>query len=336
MTRAVASLLARQSVGAATELADNVLKHYASRHRLLTADEEEVLFTKLEKGLAVYATRTPGAAMTPEQEQSLLDVAIVHEVVLRLNQRLVYAIAHKMVRFEAMLPLEDRILEGNIGLMTAIRRFDIGYGYKFSTFATSWVRQAISRAIASQGRTVRIPVHQHDAWVTAQIHQRELAIMLGRQPTVEELAQDMQVDAGSLRTLLRIGSGKMESLNRTIRPDAETELGDILPDESKEKQSIALVEEKDAIRRLFARSNLTIRDKTVLSLRYGIVEESLLDEVVIAKTQSTYRDFVDYMPTTKGLTLDEISKLFGLTRERIRQIEITALERLRQNPIQDV
>jgi len=279
------------------------------RHELLTKDDEVHLARLMEAGQAA-ATALAAGDVPPAQQAALRREVRRGEAAQRRfvesNLRLVVSIAK---RYQASgLPLLDLVQEGNLGLMHAVEKFDWRKGFKFSTYATWWIRQAITRGIANTGRTIRLPVHAGDVLVRLQRARTRLESELGRPPTEAELAVDADLPVERVRDALRAAVEPI-SLSEPLREDSESELGDVVEDTwtpSPLEQAAAALLPGDVQRLLVG---LDPRERDVLRLRYGL-------------------------DRGEPRTLEEVGAAFGLTRERIRQIEGRALGKLRHPSVE--
>ncbi|CAN5653665.1 RNA polymerase sigma factor [soil metagenome] len=276
------------------------------RVALLTAQEEVSLAKRIDAGLEAEEKLQSEGSRLPEDRASDLawrnhDGAVAKRHLVEANLRLVVSIAKRYVgRGMAFL---DLIQEGNLGLIRAVEKFDYTKGFKFSTYATWWIRQAITRAIADQARTIRIPVHMVETINKLARIQRQLLQDLGREPTAEEIATQMELPPEKVREIQKI-SQEPVSLETPIGEEEDSHLGDFIEDSEAvvplERASFKLLQEQlESVLH-----TLSGREKEVIRLRFGLV---------------------DGQPRT----LEEVGKKFGVTRERIRQIESKTLSKLR-------
>jgi RNA polymerase primary sigma factor len=277
-----------------------------TRVPLLTNNEEVHLAKTLERARANQAKlATRGDRMNRIEREKILsfveDGRKAREHLIKANTRLVVSIAKKYMG--RGLPFLDLIQEGNLGLMKSVEKFNYKLGFRFSTYATWWIRQTITRAIADQSRTIRVPVHMNDRIRRLYKTTRELEQMLGRHPTPIEIAHELGVDSEQVEWMLKV-SWRPLSLEQPIGEEEDNEFGSFVEDENTPSPSQTVYENilKDKIEQVL--SSLTPREQRILRLRFGLVNG-------------------------KCYTLEEVGQKFGLTRERIRQIEARALRRLR-------
>lgn len=244
--------------------------------------------------------------LTTEEEMNLSIRAAdgdeeARNVLAESNLRLVVSIAKRYVG-RGLLFL-DLIQEGNIGLMKAVEKFDFGKGFKFSTYATWWIRQAITRALADQARTIRVPVHMVETINKMARIQRQMTLELNREPSEEELAKKMGISVEKVREVIKISQDPV-SLETPIGEEDDSHLGDFIKDESSLSPEEYATNEilKEEIKSVL--STLQPREHQVLELRFGLIDGT-------------------------SYTLEEVGKRFNVTRERIRQIEAKALRKLR-------
>jgi RNA polymerase primary sigma factor len=271
---------------------------------LLTAEEEVSLAKRMEKGRDSRRKLSQGVEDWEERERLLWfvrDGQAGQEHLIKANSRLVVSVAKKYVG--RGVPFLDLIQEGNIGLIRAVKKFDYRRGYKFSTYATWWIRQAVTRAIADQGRTIRVPVHMYEQINRLTRTSRQLVQELGRDPTTEEIAQELGVSPRKVEHIMRVSQRPL-SLEMPVGEEEDSYLGDFIEDEDAAAPNEAAGQQilREVIDEIF--QSLTPREVRILQLRFGLVDGYCY-------------------------TLEEVGKKFGVTRERIRQIEAQALSRLR-------
>jgi RNA polymerase primary sigma factor len=274
-------------------------------HPLLTADEEKILSSRVVSGKQATRRLQHDFDLSFEEEAELRAAIVLgHQARRRMiesNSRLVISVAKRYIGHG--VPFLDLIQEGNLGLMRAVDKFDPERGYKFSTYATWWIRQAVSRAVSDQGRTIRLPVHMSEKLLKLRRTSQEMEQTLGREPTPEELAIALDLPAERVHRYLRTAVRPL-SLEQPVGEEEESTLGQFIEDddspEPSERAEQALLRQKldDLL------DTLQPREERILRLRYGLLDGH------------TY-------------TLQEVGEMFGLTRERIRQIEQEALARLR-------
>ena len=291
--------------------ATDLVRHYLreiGRVRLLTAEEEVQLSRRIEAG--VFATERLDNAVTlthtlrRELEIIARDGVIAKQKLIEANLRLVVSIAK---RYSGRgLPFLDLVQEGNLGLIRAVEKFDYTKGYKFSTYATWWIRQAVTRALADQARTIRVPVHVVEVINKIIRLQRSLHQEHGTEPTIEELAVVMDLTPERVVEALRYAQDPV-SLHTPVGESEESEFGDLIEDLDAacpaQAASVSMLRsDLDALL-----GTLGEREKRVVSMRYGLDDGN-------------------------PHTLEEVGQIFGVTRERVRQIEANTLAKLRHRP----
>jgi RNA polymerase primary sigma factor len=275
------------------------------RYPLLTGQQEVELAMQMEAGRRAQARLAEDDGLADE-DRALLSHEIdmgdaAQKQLVQSNLRLVVALARRYVgRGMALL---DLIQEGNVGLMRAVERFDYRRGFKFSTYATWWIRQAISRAIADQGRTIRMPIHVLDSVNKLTRAQREMTQAMGRAPSLEELAVELDLEPSRVAELQRVAQDTV-SLETPVGEDEDGTLGDLVEDlESDRPPDVATFSSlQDQL--AMALEGLNEREREVLIMRFGLADGRMR-------------------------TLEEVGSHFKVTRERIRQLETKALAKLR-------
>jgi RNA polymerase primary sigma factor len=279
-----------------------------SRVPLLTADEEVALAQRIERGRMSREELAKGNASPrrrTELRKLIEDGWSAREHLITANSRLVISVAKKYMG--RGVPFLDLIQEGNIGLIRATKKFDYRRGHKFSTYATWWIRQAVTRAIADQGRTIRVPVHMGDQINKLLRVQHQLTQRLGREPSVEELAEALDVPPKKVENMIQVARRPL-SLETPTDDEEDSVLGDFIEDDEAPPPDDTATYNllKEHLGEVL--NGLPPREVRILQLRYGLLDG-------------------------QAYTLEEVGRKMGVTRERVRQIEAQALSRLRHPTI---
>ena len=294
-------------VAEASEEGEGGKKEGNEEENIVLTDEEITKDININDPVRMYLKEIGRISLLSGEEELELSVRIANgdeaakNILAESNLRLVVSIAKRYVG-RGLLFL-DLIQEGNIGLMKAVEKFDYGKGYKFSTYATWWIRQAITRALADQARTIRVPVHMVETINKMARIQRQMTLELNREPSEEELAEKMGITVEKVREVMKISQDPV-SLDTPIGEEDDSHLGDFIKDERSMSPEEYATNEilKEEIQNVLM--TLQEREQEVLELRFGLVDGT-------------------------SHTLEEVGKKFNVTRERIRQIEAKALRKLR-------
>jgi RNA polymerase primary sigma factor len=278
-----------------------------SRVPLLSVEEELDLAKRMERAQnsrvnLIKSNGRLGSQRRRDLEELIQDGFVARDYLIKANTRLVVSIARKYIGHG--VPFLDLIQEGNLGLIRAVEKYDYLRGFRFSTYATWWIRQSITRAIADQSRTIRVPVHMADRLRQLYKSTQELEQELGRSPTVDELATQMELDTDKIQWMMQVAQPTV-SLEMPVGDEDDSDFGMYVEDEN--SPSPAQVVYQNMLRERVDQvlSTLSPREARILRLRFGLGQD-------------------------RPYTLEEVGQKFGLTRERIRQIEGKALRHLRQ------
>lgn len=276
-----------------------------ARVPLLSAEAEVSLSKALEKGLEAQEKLDGNSDLDEDTRDELARLVVRGENarahLIKANTRLVVSIAKRYLG--QGVPFLDLIQEGNLGLIKAVEKFDYHRGHRFSTYATWWIRQSITRALADQGRVIRLPVHLSDRIRKVYQVAQQLEQDWGRQPTPEEIAEELQLPAAKVQWMLKVSQRPL-SLEKPVGEEEDSELGSFIPDDEAPTPPDTAYQHLLQERLESVLTTLTPREARILRMRFGL------------------QDGHSY-------TLEEVGRKFGLTRERIRQIEHEALDRLR-------
>jgi RNA polymerase primary sigma factor len=277
----------------------------AAKEPLLQREEEISLAQQIEGG-RLARTKLATGNFAPDELRKMIDQeTLACDRLIRANTRLVIKVAKRYLGYG--FPFIDLIQEGNIGLMRAAKKYDYQLGHKFSTYATWWIRQAVTRAISNQARTIRLPVHWEGEINKFKQTQHHLMQNLGRKPTLEEVAEELKLPLFRVIELQQSTRAPI-SLDLEINEDEDTTVGDLISDETSTAPDEEALENLRNEQLMEILEELPQRERNTIEMRFGLLDG-------------------------KMYTLEEVGRQLGVTRERARQIEGQALRRLRSNPV---
>lgn len=300
-------------------------------YRLLTKDDETQLFGDIDRGLDCYTEIDTLEDLTDEQEKKILDLVAAREIVFNTNLRLVIKIAMRYRRVRGTMSELDLIQEGNMGLAAAIPRMDISKGFKFSTYATPWIRQAVGRGVGNQSREIRLPVHVHETYARLVKDFSKLSDKLGRQPTEEEIVKMAGMNIQEYNELIRMGRLHLPSLNVLLGDDGDTELGDLVAKTEDDLDS-SFSHAGETLDQVFSNAGLNDREKLIIGMRYGL-SKSFMRHLQAAKKggqKISMNRLLNKIEDGMPHSLADIGGVLGCSAERVRQLEAEALGKLRR------
>lgn len=307
----------------------------AGSYGLLTAQDEVELFGHIERGLEVYRSLESLDNVTPEQADALIKLTAAQQVIFYTNLRLATSIAKPYWQRVNAMPAMDLIQEANVGLSLAINRFDVSKGFKFSTYATWWIRQNVTREIANKSRLIRLPVHVHEKYVKAVSQVKKLSNELERRLTDEEVEKVTGMNIAKFNDLVRRGYPELPSTNALLGDDKDARtLESLLADPTTDmNRDIEEFSNREELKQILSNSRLDSREKFIIGLRNGIDPEVLgpLEVTLKGGTTISYAQAANAMLTDNGLTLEDLGDMLGITRERIRQIQSNGMRVLEQS-----
>ncbi len=302
---------------------------------LLSKEDEAELFPIINRALELYQSLPNLNNLSSDQEAILMRAAAAQQVIFLTNQRLVFNLA-KRHSYGDENWLMDLTQQGMLGLSKSIARFDSTTGNAFSTYATWWVRQEITRYIADKSRTIRLPVHMHEKFVKATSIVKGMSLNLNREPTKQEIEQATGLTITEYKKLMQHGSNTPYSLDGQVNSDIDLVLGATVADPNADiDRHVDHISDIEELRQLLITSDLSDREKFVVGLRFELTGDYFDDLVIsVGNRTVTYKAASALMSDINSTTLESVGKLFGVSRERIRQIEkegVKGLQRAHQS-----